>query len=84
MYLPQVKLNLSIFNLVQKYDRLSHPVLCALFFENTFFIFFFLWIKFFVSALQPLAIGDPTEVHCPRECVSECVRKRCQGHCVFE
>lgn len=41
MYPPQVKLSLSIFNLVQKYDRLSHPVLCALFFEITFFLFYF-------------------------------------------
>lgn len=54
-------------------------------------LFFFL-VAFFsfkrkktISALQPLAIGDPTEVHCPQVCVCVCVCVRnlkvCQGHC---
>lgn len=36
-----------------------------------------------LSALQPLAIGDPTEVHCPQVClcVDVCEIKMCQGHC---
>lgn len=61
--------------LAQKYEKISHPVLCALFFEISFFYYYYYYCgwHFLVSALQPLAIGDPTEVHCPRECVCECV-----------
>lgn len=51
--------------------------------SNFFLVFFFCKEKKTISALQPLAIGDPTEVHCPQVClcVDVCEIKMCQGHC---
>lgn len=34
---------------------------------------FYILLKEKLSALQPLAIGNPTEVHCPQVCLRVCV-----------
>lgn len=63
---PQVKLNLSVFTQIsyaEKNEKVTpFYVHCSV---------FLCWIllKENLCALQPLAIGDPTEVHCPQVCL---------------
>lgn len=62
---------------------------CSVFCCRFILLFVLLKERKTTSALQPLAIREPTDVHCPqvcvwvcvRECVRVCVIKMCQGHC---
>lgn len=92
---PQVKLHLSVFTQIFYAEKKPPRSMCTVLFFCFFFgggVVIFCFFCFFSkrgtsSALQPLAIGDPTEVHCPQVCLwvgvrlPACVSKMCQGHC---